>query len=150
MAYLQLAYISVAAHDFDAEALSTLMRQCRRRNREDEITGILLYEDGQFLQVLEGTEDTVRSAYVRIQQDPRHRGVETICERRIPHREFGRWNMGLRILGDGGPVELVELDARVAQLIRDVRNPGDTLMPLVKRYRELEYDCLSADLLRTA
>ncbi|MBA3273301.1 MAG: BLUF domain-containing protein [Chthoniobacterales bacterium] len=69
-----LVYASIANEDFSPEQLIDLLATSRRNNDASGITGMLLYKDRRFLQVLEGSEAAVRATYARIKRDPRHRG----------------------------------------------------------------------------
>ena len=51
------------------------------------------------MQVLEGSERTVRDVHDKICRDPRHRGLVTLLEGSVPGREFSKWSMGFKDLG---------------------------------------------------
>ena len=55
---------------------------------------MLLYKDGNFMQVLEGDEDTVRALSTKIADDPRHRGLITLLQGPREERQFPDWSMG--------------------------------------------------------
>ena len=91
-----LIYTSSASHlmsDFD---LTNLLEHCRIRNAQDNITGMLLYKEGSFMQALEGHKDTVFQTYERIQKDTRHKDIFLLRERGIENRSFSGWSMGFR------------------------------------------------------
>ena len=72
-----LTYVSTAARELSKDDLNELLAQCRENNAKLGITGMLLYKDGNFMQVLEGEETVVRSIYAKISGDPAatgHRG----------------------------------------------------------------------------
>jgi hypothetical protein len=60
---------------------------------------MLLYKDGNFMQVLEGEERVVRAVHITIAVDPQHRGVTTLLQGSTPGRQFPNWSMGFRDLG---------------------------------------------------
>ena len=98
----QVLYHSVAAQPFGEPALRDLLEKARSFNVRHSLTGILLYSDGRFVQLLEGTEQTVRTLYAKIQQDPRHTQVVTVSEGPGPGRRFADWSMGFgRVAGPG-------------------------------------------------
>jgi hypothetical protein len=70
-----------------------------RNNRIRDITGMLLYKDGNFMQVLEGDEKVVRAAHGVIAADPRHRGLITLLQGVAPEPQFPNWSMGFKELG---------------------------------------------------
>jgi len=90
----QLIYVSAARHPFSPEELDRLLEQSRRHNGRNGLTGLLLYEDGSFLQLLEGPEDAVRTTFSRIAKDPRHHRVMTVHDVDVNERSFPNWSMG--------------------------------------------------------
>ena len=93
---LSLIYVSAASQPFNQAELDALLEKSRRNNRRDSITGMLLYRDGDFLQVLEGPEPTVRATYARIGRDRRHGGFILLDESHVEQRAFSDWAMGFR------------------------------------------------------
>ena len=93
-----LVYVSSAVQPFTTAGLLTLLATSRENNRRDDITGLLLYKEGNFMQVLEGDEDAVLRLYARIQRDPRHRDVTTLLQGAISARQFPDWSMAFRHL----------------------------------------------------
>ena len=89
-----LVYVSAAVTWFSDNELQTLLHNCRRHNQQADITGMLLYKDGNFMQVLEGDEATVRVLLQRIAADLRHRGMVTLDSGYTPERQFLGWHMG--------------------------------------------------------
>ncbi|RYG57926.1 MAG: BLUF domain-containing protein [Alphaproteobacteria bacterium] len=88
-------YASAAAQPFDREALQVLLRQAQTNNERCDLTGMLLYIEGSFLQVLEGDPGVVEEAYDKIARDARHTKVTKILAEPIAQRQFGSWTMGL-------------------------------------------------------
>ncbi len=93
-----LTYVSSAVAPFSREGLRLLLDQCVTANKALSVTGLLLYRDGNFIQVLEGKEQSVRGLYAKIRRDPRHRGLITLLRGEIAARQFPDWSMGFREL----------------------------------------------------
>lgn len=91
-----IIYVSTASHLMDQAELTVLLAGARAFNQSHEITGVLLYKDGSFVQILEGEKECLKSLYKRICNDPRHHGVITISEGDTTQREFSEWAMGFR------------------------------------------------------
>jgi hypothetical protein len=91
-----LIYTSRARQDFGAADLKKMLTHARSNNDSVNVTGMLLYHNEAFLQVLEGDEASVRKIFKRIEKDSRHarlvtlRSQKSFGERRI----FGDWSMG--------------------------------------------------------
>lgn len=97
---LSLLYVSAACRRFAAPELSQLLSHAREKNSLLGVTGLLLYKDGLFLQVLEGAPEPVRRLYSKIAADPRHRACSVVQESAVPRRQFAEWSMGFRNLDD--------------------------------------------------
>jgi hypothetical protein len=67
---------------------------------EQGVSGMLLYKDGNFMQLLEGEETVVRNLFEVITQDSRHRGTIVLLEEQISEPSFRDWSMGFRDLAD--------------------------------------------------
>ena len=93
---LQVLYFSSAVDALSAEDLDLLLAQAQQNNQSKNITGMLLYAEGAFFQVLEGPDDTVRALLATLEQDPRHTGMITMHERAITKRDFPDWSMGYK------------------------------------------------------
>ncbi|MEA3207579.1 MAG: hypothetical protein QOE70_636 [Chthoniobacter sp.] len=93
-----LAYVSSAIHEFTKSELLDLMSKAAANNSQRGLTGMLLHKDGNFMQVLEGEEGTVRAIYSKIADDRRHRGLLILLQGHQPDRMFPAWSMTFRDL----------------------------------------------------
>lgn len=91
---MQLVYASAATVEFDDERLDSLLSRARRNNRFLNVTGVLLFKDQTFLQVLEGDAQVLKTLYEKIEQDDRHTDVVQLIQEPIAERNFGTWSMG--------------------------------------------------------
>jgi hypothetical protein len=89
-----LAYSSVAVSHFDRDRLVELLTFARNFNDAHCLTGMLLYVDESFFQILEGDPDELHALYERIEQDKRHAKVIKLLEVPIEKRTFAEWSMG--------------------------------------------------------
>lgn len=87
-------YNSAATAPMDEQALVDLLEKSRNNNAAVGITGMLLYNDGSFFQVLEGPTEEVQRLAARIENDPRHDRMTVIIKEPIARRSFGAWTMG--------------------------------------------------------
>ena len=97
-----LVYASAGVTEWSASEVEAMLLGFRAKNASLNITGLLLYKDGSFLQALEGEESVVRKLYDTIASDPRHQQVTPMLEIPIEERSFPDWSMGLKILPTGG------------------------------------------------
>lgn len=129
-----IIYLSRATVGFNDQQLQQLLRQANARNQTLNVTGILLYGQEQFLQVLEGEQTQVQALYESIRQDPRHRDVTTFADKEIQQRAFAGWAMAYHpqdpqqfkeFAGLVSPTELLleqpnltQADSQLLQLLR--------------------------------
>jgi FAD-dependent sensor of blue light len=93
-----LVYLSAASHLYSDTEMLQVLSASRKKNLENDITGILLYHEGSILQVLEGEKETVTQLYERIKQDERHGNIITLTEGPINERSFAEWSMGFKMV----------------------------------------------------
>jgi len=91
----QLAYVSLSRSPLDQTTLSDILEVSERNNARDQITGVLMYHDQLFFQVLEGEQAAVEDCYNRrIYHDPRHFGLSISWSDSVETRTFSGWLMG--------------------------------------------------------
>lgn len=94
MALHELIYVSLADHAMTPDELRALLAQARIYNREHGITGLLIYRNREFMQLIEGERDEVLALYRHIENDPRHQQVYRIWEGPIAARSCQDFAMG--------------------------------------------------------
>jgi hypothetical protein len=103
---LQLIYISTASKSPSETELVDLLEQARTGNLLKNITGMLLYSNSTYLQVLEGEAHDVLGLYDAICKDPRNEGHVILRESDISVRDFPDWSMGFENLESCAPDQL--------------------------------------------
>ena len=116
MSLLQVVYVSSAVQPMDAQALEQLAQDIARRNRSQNIGGLLMHHEGSFVQALEGPDEAVTAAFRRIRKDPRHRGVHVLLWDQVSEREYGHWHTDL--------VDSHDLPAELQRAIAPVVTPS--------------------------
>ncbi|AUJ63729.1 hypothetical protein B9057_05125 [Aestuarium zhoushanense] len=91
---IRLIYVSVAAPNMGSEQIEHILVKASKRNEIKGLTGMLIYDEGQFWQVLEGPLDSVMSTFDDIRSDKRHSDVTTLVTEDIAKREFKTFRMG--------------------------------------------------------
>ena len=89
----RLVYSSKAVARVDDRELQDILSKARSNNPQHDLTGLLLFYEGEFLQVLEGPKDEVETLFKRIANDPRHVTVKRLDTRDVGARLFGDWSM---------------------------------------------------------
>ncbi len=100
---IQLVYASAATVSMSDAELANLLDAARENNTRLGVTGVLLFKDATFFQVLEGERSVVESLFEKISQDQRHTSVLMLVEEEIEQRNFGQWSMGF--VSDASTVE---------------------------------------------
>jgi hypothetical protein len=87
-------YSSAATHAFSPAELAELLKKAREFNALHDLTGMLLYTEGSFFQVLEGPVEVIATLYAKIEKDKRHEQITKIIVEPIHKRSFAKWTMG--------------------------------------------------------
>lgn len=93
-----LLYTSSSTVEANHEFLNQILQTARINNQQLGITGMLLYSEGSFVQLLEGEEEKVKETFNKISQDPRHYNIEVVIETNAANRYFPQWQMGFKWL----------------------------------------------------
>ena len=130
----RLIYTSRAAIRMTRRQVQDLAVRARDKNRRLDVTGILLFGGGRFLQILEGDEPTISGLYDQIRADPRHTDCTLLTLGPASTRLFSGWRMALINLDmldqmERRPLRMaarlsealdgLELDRVIATMIRD-------------------------------
>ncbi len=91
-----IIYMSQATTAMTNDELADLLAQARRANEQRGITGLLVYGDRQFLQVMEGEAEVLASLYDYIAKDPRHTGLIKMADKAVDQRSFPDWSMAFQ------------------------------------------------------
>lgn len=98
----QLCYVSSATDKLNGEpGIKAILEEAHQFNSKNNITGVLMFRGGIFLQLLEGDEELVLPLYKKIEKDLRHSNL--ICLFKINSNEariFGDWSMAYKSLDD--------------------------------------------------
>ena len=97
---IRLLYTSTSRiqKDDPSRPLVSILDASTRNNSAAEITGLLMYGGGMFMQVLEGADDDVFRLYVKLLDDPRHADCRVILATPIEERTFPDWAMAAMTL----------------------------------------------------
>lgn len=90
----QFAYFSISTFPMKEIDLIEILSKSRTNNQLLGVTGILVFMDGCFLQVLEGEKDIVMALAYKIKADKRHKDFIKLHESEIEERDFKDWSMG--------------------------------------------------------
>ncbi len=103
-----ICYVSSARVDITEDELTALFRTTENNNTSNNITGILLYKSGKFLQVLEGEETVLKSLYEKIEADPRHNNIFVILNQKCKRRIFENYASRFSIVKSKEELQTIE------------------------------------------
>lgn len=99
-----ISYVSTASQQLTRSDIENLLRKSEKRNNQEDITGLLLYSEGNFFQIIEGEESKVKELYRTIEKDKRHFNIIKILGIPIHKDSY-----------DGYKSDLVNASARFSQ-----------------------------------
>ena len=94
-----LVFTSVATRKISDEDLKGLLAKSRQYNLALNITGMLLYLDPYFMQILEGDESIIDEKFKKISNDEMHHKVSLTYKQPIEERSFSKGTMGFNKIG---------------------------------------------------
>jgi hypothetical protein len=94
MSLVQIVYRSRELHPLGQEEILDILRKSQNKNLRKRISGLLIYREGQFLQLLEGPKTEVEELFQIIAQDPRHHEIVIIDRHDVDSVLMPTWAMG--------------------------------------------------------
>ncbi len=88
-----LIYCSRESSKMSEDKLMALLKKARQKNEGCNVTGMLLYRNGFFLQCLEGAYDDIKNIFSNIMMDNRHKMITILFNDKIEKRIFPQWTM---------------------------------------------------------
>ena len=123
----QLTYRSEAKLGITAEDINSILRQSEANNPQYEITGCLVFNEGYFVQLLEGPKEIIKERFSIIELDKRHDMVEVLSEGETMDRMFEDWKMAYIKLPDQPTTKLEsEVKAGLKALEEGAERPNFT------------------------
>lgn len=89
-----IVYLSTSIKLLNDKQLIEILEIARKNNSERGVTGVLLYSEGTFIQVLEGSDEEVDNTFSKILGDTRHKNLIILIEDDIDKKSFADWSMG--------------------------------------------------------
>lgn len=126
-----LLYISTFAPRARLSDVADIARTSRRRNSQDGITGLLVFDGASFVQLVEGPDEAVAALRVRLAEDRRHFDMDVqVFDYVDDERRFPDWDLGYHFAeGEGDELSSTRGLRGAAALARfeTIRSRVDTL-----------------------
>lgn len=134
----QLVYVSNRKINCTAQEIENILASCKKNNPTLNITGILLYSDTKFIQLVEGDGKVITALYDKIKLDTRHDQVRMISFGAIKEKSFPSWHMGARKIS-GSDIDFktdVNEDDRTIfnNLLKGQEENGLKVLALLKKF----------------
>jgi hypothetical protein len=92
----QLIYVSNRKSTCTPAEIDKILMSCEKNNPPLNITGVLLYSDSKFIQLVEGEAKVIVDLYDKIKKDARHANPVMISYGPIKEKSFPSWHMGTK------------------------------------------------------
>ncbi len=137
-----IIYTSIAKGFPGEKDFRHLLNQCHKNNLEKGISGLLLYYNGQYLQLIEGEKDKIQTLYQVIRKDPRHENVVVLEEGEQAGKNFPDWAMGFKaVAGETFLAQSAFINLNENELFFNADSPNNhpALPHLKKFYSQLNF-----------
>lgn len=88
-------YLSLAKDEFSENDLIDLAMSAAKKNSGEGITGFLCFQNGRFIQYIEGEEDSLDMLMSKIRHDKRHKILTELKSGELVKKRFPTWGMAL-------------------------------------------------------
>lgn len=128
-AVARLVYRSRAVHPLTVNALDDLVSAAQLRNSSENLTGLVLYDQGRFLQWLEGPVEPLGRVLSSIRADNRHTDIEILQDHAFAERAFDGWAMQLAANRDMRSPEAIVAPQALLTSLHTAPDEAATLLP---------------------
>lgn len=132
----QIIFAGLALTPFTQADLDQLLMRSRAKNHLLKISGLMLYKDSCFVQVLEGPDKLVQDLWSTIEMDFRLQSTACLSSKAIVEREFGERPMGFVNIPALNKEQRPDLAEFLAEFLAEVMTP-EALAKKPGRAREL-------------
>jgi hypothetical protein len=130
-----LLYVSEAPDSLNYSDLLDILKVARDFNEKNQISGVLIYRDGFFIQLLEGDKNKIDQLMKNIKKDPRNHSIRILIESESSGRIFGDWSMAF-IDGDLSVNETSDLINLFELATQFNHSQKELIMPVLKKFRQ--------------
>lgn len=136
----QLIYASIASSRFRRCELDEILARARRNNERDGLSGVLIYANSSFLQVLEGSYENVTKRFDVISRDDRHEWIFRLREGMVKNRNFPNWSMGLHECADGDQMsDAISIFSSTADVLGVTQDSSDALISTLNSFTKMHF-----------
>ena len=134
----QLVYVSNRKPSCTQEEIDKILDSCKKNNPSLNITGVLLYSETKFIQLVEGEANVIMSLYDKIKLDSRHSNPMMISYGPIKDKAFPSWHMGTKKLASNSIDYMTDItrDDKVVfdNVLTGKEENGQRVLNLLKKF----------------
>tara|TARA_R110002049_G_scaffold151804_2_gene315564 strand:+ start:1647 stop:2054 length:408 start_codon:yes stop_codon:yes gene_type:complete len=129
-----ICYISDSTSNVPLNMLDDIYIEAKSNNFKNNITGILIHVNKNYLQVLEGKAEKVDGTFKRIKTDSRHKNIFEVINTSIEERIFEDYNFGFTIIDNKR--ELSNLNDYLKWLRHADNKPANKVIYMLENFIE--------------
>lgn len=134
----QLVYVSNRKSNCTAEEIEKILASCKKNNPPLNITGVLLYSDTKFIQLVEGDAKVLTVLYDKIKLDSRHNSPMMLSYGPIKEKSFPSWHMGSKKMSANDVDFKTDISAEdkavFNNLLNGVEADGQRVLNILKKF----------------
>ena len=93
MLLVRMVYVSTSIDEVDSDTLQSILATAQANNEAHDLTGLLVFDDKYFVQVIEGGRAAVSKLLGNLYKDTRHKDLVVLGFHAIHQRQFPNWSM---------------------------------------------------------
>lgn len=129
----QLVFIREAAEDISYSDINNILEASRTNNKQENVTGVLIFRDGYFVQLLEGLEPNVRKVFSQSVIDDHASSAKILVETSGTQRLFESSSMAF-CDGDISSNSTEDLSLLFGACLGTAEDKNNQIMPLFKKF----------------
>jgi len=106
----QVIYISYLKKPFNEYDFFSQLMLSRQNNVQNNITGMLFYASGKYIQLIEGPKNAVVQLMGNIHHDECHYDIEVLADMPVNYRNFADRSMDYRLFADNELEMMIGVD----------------------------------------
>ncbi len=128
-----LCYICSEKVNLKEENLIEMLSSSRKFNKDNNITGLLLYFEGHLVEFMEGDKEVIKEHFKKVSINSKYKSVFKITESNTEKRKFTNWTMSFPSLNKNKLSKIVgyrpfEKEIVLSDFSTDDNHPGLVLL----------------------
>lgn len=100
MSLKTICYVSSAKQNLSIIDQQFIFDQTLKKNTSLDISGVLVFNEGNFMQIIEGENDKISILYDKIKEDSRHHNIIEIINNPVKEKLFEGFETGYAVINN--------------------------------------------------